>query len=116
MHQERNWTYVLVEDAGHLVPQQQATRAVAMVRDFVLGHKKTGLVLPNGKVVGGEDPKLAQDFIPEGDKPIWYGSATSASSTVWPAATRKAWSSHLATALKTPAPAPTSTPTPYGQV
>ena len=33
VHQERNWTYILVKGAGHLVPQQQPER----VRIYSIG-------------------------------------------------------------------------------
>ncbi|KZV83424.1 alpha/beta-hydrolase [Exidia glandulosa HHB12029] len=94
VHQERNVTYVLFDNAGHLVPQWQAARALVFLREFVLGSNTTGLVLSDGSVVGGEDSTmLTLDYLPASDKPVYYGSATSQFSTVWPKATLDAWKS-----------------------
>ncbi|KAJ7621016.1 Alpha/Beta hydrolase protein [Roridomyces roridus] len=43
IHQERNLTYALFLNAGHLVPQSVPAAAFAFVRDFVLGSNTTGL-------------------------------------------------------------------------
>jgi carboxypeptidase D len=83
----------------------QSTRgaqAATFLREFVLGSNRTGLLLPNSKdVVGGEDPKLAGDIIP-GTSVIFYGSGTTASSTIAPSASLAAWASFLATVTATP--------------
>lgn len=98
VHQERNVTYALFADAGHLVPKDQPARAFAFLREFVLGTNTTGLVLSDGSVAGGENAALAADYLPAGDRPIFYGSATTQFSTVWPKATQDAWNSFIATA------------------
>ncbi|KZW00798.1 alpha/beta-hydrolase [Exidia glandulosa HHB12029] len=84
VHQERNVTYLLFDKAGHFVPQWEPERSLVFLREFVLGSNATGLVLPDGSVVGGEDLALAGDYLPAIDDPIFYGSATSQYSTVWP--------------------------------
>uniref|UniRef100_A0A0W0G8I5 Carboxypeptidase n=1 Tax=Moniliophthora roreri TaxID=221103 RepID=A0A0W0G8I5_MONRR len=92
IHQERNWTYVLFENAGHLVPASRPEAALTFVRDFFFGNKQTGLVQPDGNVVGGQDPKLAVDILP-GRPEIYYGAGATQSTYVYPEATRAEWSS-----------------------
>ncbi|KAF5377778.1 hypothetical protein D9757_008056 [Collybiopsis confluens] len=96
VHQERGWTYVLFKGAGHLVGNTAPANAKVFIEEFVFGNNPTGLVKEGG-VVGGEDPALAEDVLP-GSDPIFYGSLSTESSTIWPAATRAAWSSFIRTA------------------
>ncbi|KAF8074955.1 Alpha/Beta hydrolase protein [Lyophyllum atratum] len=104
VRQERNWTYVLFDGAGHLVPGDRPQSAFTFLREFVLGKNQTGLVTKtaNGKVVvvGGTDATLAQDVLPGGDE-IYYGAGTKASTYIFPSATRAAWSSFIRTATET---------------
>ncbi|KAF7798025.1 hypothetical protein EIP86_009237 [Pleurotus ostreatoroseus] len=103
VHQERNWTYVLVDNAGHPVPQQQPGRAYVLLREFILGNNPTGRVVttPSGtSVIGGEDPTLAASALP-GESAIFVGSGMTQSSTVYPEATINAWESFIATATAT---------------
>ncbi|PSR71879.1 hypothetical protein PHLCEN_2v12223 [Hermanssonia centrifuga] len=100
VHQERNWTYVLVKGAGHLVPQQQPERAYILLREFILRNNQTGLVTEvtgNISVVGGEDPALAAPALP-GQLGIYVGSATTQSTYTYPSLTIAAWESFIATA------------------
>ncbi|KIK61689.1 hypothetical protein GYMLUDRAFT_260725 [Collybiopsis luxurians FD-317 M1] len=99
VHQERGWTYVLFEGAGHLVAAKAPANAKIFIQEFVFGTNPTGLVTGNS-VVGGEDPALAEDVLP-GSDPIFYGSLSTQSSTIWPAATRAAWSSFIRTETAT---------------
>ncbi|KAI0798571.1 Alpha/Beta hydrolase protein [Irpex lacteus] len=100
VHQERNWTYVLVQGAGHLIPQQQPERALVFVREFVFGSNTTGLVTNSSgtlTVVGGENATLADTVLPGQDE-IYVGSGTTQSTFVYPSATIAAWNSFFATA------------------
>ncbi|KAI0333871.1 alpha/beta-hydrolase [Cubamyces sp. BRFM 1775] len=105
VHQERNWTYVLVEGAGHLVPATNPSRAFVIAREFILGNNQTGLVTNSSgtvSVVGGESSSLAGDAIP-GQLGIYVGSYSTQSTYTYPSATIAAWSSYIATATATTA-------------
>ncbi|KAJ3745335.1 alpha beta-hydrolase [Lentinula detonsa] len=108
VHQERNWTYVLFKGAGHLVAATAPKAAKVFLQQFVFGTNTTGLVT-GSTVTGGEDPTLAEDVMP-GSDPIFYGSLSTESSTIWPEATRAAWTSFIQTetATVTTTPIPTS--------
>ncbi|KAF5373507.1 hypothetical protein D9757_010495 [Collybiopsis confluens] len=96
VHQERNLTYALFQNAGHFVPRSVPEAAFVFLREFILGSNMTGFV--NGtQVVGGEDSALAEDVMP-GTTAIFYGAGTTASSLIVPAPTLASWSSFLATA------------------
>ncbi|KAI0083348.1 Alpha/Beta hydrolase protein [Irpex rosettiformis] len=100
VHQERNWTYVLVQGAGHLVPQQQPEKAFVFLREFVLGSNTTGLVTNSSgtlTVTGGENATLADTVLPGQDE-IYVGSGTTQSTYVYPSASIAAWNSFFATA------------------
>ncbi|KAH9848633.1 alpha/beta-hydrolase [Lenzites betulinus] len=99
VHQERNLTYVLFSGAGHLVPQWKPQQALVFLREFVLGSNKNGTVTGT-TVVGGENSTLAGDFLPGGNE-IFYGSGTTAGTSVVPSATIAAWDSFLAAATAT---------------
>ncbi|KAF9454245.1 alpha/beta-hydrolase [Macrolepiota fuliginosa MF-IS2] len=104
VHQERNWTYVLFNNVGHVVPEGAPSAAFTFFREFVVGHNQTGLVLttPNGStVVGGENATLAADVMPGRDEVI-YGSGTVVSTFVFPQATRDAWQQFIRTETATP--------------
>jgi len=71
-----------------------------ILKDFVLGHNKTGLVInmPNGgvTVVGGENSTFIKDdgILPGCDEVIYYPSPSKThdvSTYVFPEATRVAW-------------------------
>lgn len=80
VHQERNWTYVLVDNAGHEVPEFNPPAALVMFREFIIGSNTTGLVSPDdGSVVGGEDPDLRVGDILQGVAGILAGSGTATS-------------------------------------
>ncbi|KAH9893408.1 alpha/beta-hydrolase [Cubamyces lactineus] len=106
VHQERNWTYVLIEGVGHLVGYNSPTRAYTLLREFIFGNNQTGLVTEVGgtvDVVGGEDSALAVDAIP-GTSGIYVGSITTQSTAEYSAATIAAWESFIATATATVLP------------
>ncbi|KAI8996603.1 alpha/beta-hydrolase [Trametes punicea] len=103
VHQERNWTYILIEGVGHLVGYNSPPRAFTLLREFILGNNATGLVTEvDGKVdvAGGEDASLAVDAIP-GTSGIYIGSVTTQSTVEYPSATIAAWESYIATATAT---------------
>ncbi|KAI0344358.1 alpha/beta-hydrolase [Trametopsis cervina] len=104
VHQERNWTYVLVNGAGHLVPQQQPDRGLVLLREFILGSNTTGLVRTardgTVTVVGGENATLAAPALP-GQSEVYVGKGATQSTYVYPAATIAAWESFIATATAT---------------
>ncbi|KAI9065612.1 alpha/beta-hydrolase [Trametes sanguinea] len=100
VHQERNWTYVLIEGAGHYVPYTSPLRACILLREFILGNNQTGLVTSTSGtvfVVGGESSSLAVDAIP-GQLGIYEGSFSTTSTFTYPSATIAAWSRYIATA------------------
>ncbi|KAH9946531.1 alpha/beta-hydrolase [Amylocystis lapponica] len=103
VHQERNWTYVLVKGAGHLIADNNPVSALVFLREFVFGNNQTGLVTDSG-VIGGEDPALAQDIL-LGQEGIYVGSGTTQSTYTYPSATIAAWESFIATATATGSPA-----------
>ncbi|GJE98044.1 serine carboxypeptidase-like protein [Phanerochaete sordida] len=100
VHQERNWTFVLIEGAGHLAAQQQPERALVFVREFVFGNNETGLVTNASSgsvsVVGGEDAALAGTVHP-GQLGIYQGAGATQSTYTFPSATIDAWNSFFAT-------------------
>ncbi|KAI0730653.1 alpha/beta-hydrolase [Earliella scabrosa] len=103
VHQERNWTYVLVQGAGHLIPYNQPARGLTLFREFIFGSNPTGLVRtgPNGAVVeGGEDASLAVDAI-RGQEGIFVGSISTTGTVAYPTATIAAWDEFIATATAT---------------
>ncbi|KAI9065255.1 alpha/beta-hydrolase [Trametes sanguinea] len=100
VHQERNWTYVLVEGAGHLIPYTNPQRGFVLAREFILGNNKTGLVTNSSgtvSVVGGESSALAVDAI-RGQLGIYEGSLSTTATYTYPSATIAAWNSYIATA------------------
>ncbi|OAX36451.1 alpha/beta-hydrolase [Rhizopogon vinicolor AM-OR11-026] len=100
VHQERNWTYVLVDHAGHLVGYTNPQSGFVLVREFIFGNNQTGLVTnTSGKVtvVGGEVSSLANEIM-TGQAAIYYGSAMTESTYYFPAATVKAWNAYIQTA------------------
>ncbi|TCD69154.1 hypothetical protein EIP91_008631 [Steccherinum ochraceum] len=107
VHQERNWTFVLIEGAGHLVPQQQPERAFVMLREFILGSNQTGLVTNSSgsvSVVGGESTSLYANGILPGQDGVFAGSGTTQSTFTYPTASIQAWASFTATAIPTAPP------------
>ena len=108
MHQERNWTYILFKDAGHLVALDQPAHVLTFLREFVLGDNQTGLVTSRG-VVGGAVPSLAVGVLP-GQSGIFIGSGATQSTYTFPAATIAAWESYIVTATATGAAESASAP------
>lgn len=72
-----------------------------MLREFIIGENRTGLLVgPNATVVGGEDPSLIKgpyNILP-GETSILVGSATVTSYYVPPTATVAAWNAYFANA------------------
>ncbi|KAG6897814.1 hypothetical protein C0992_010618 [Termitomyces sp. T32_za158] len=105
IRQERNWTYVLFDNAGHLVPHDNPRNAFVFLREFVLGNNQTGLVTKTATgqtvVIGGTNSTLAQDVLPGGDE-IYYGPGAKISTYVFPSATRAAWNSFIRTETALP--------------
>ncbi|OAX36453.1 alpha/beta-hydrolase [Rhizopogon vinicolor AM-OR11-026] len=102
VHQERNWTYVLVDHAGHLVGNTNPQSGFVLMREFIFGNNQTGLVTnTSGKVtvVGGE---VSSNEIMTGQAAIYYGSATTESTYYFPTATVEAWNAYIATTTSTP--------------
>ncbi|KAF5361823.1 hypothetical protein D9756_002268 [Leucocoprinus leucothites] len=111
IHQERNWTYVLFDNAGHTVPKANPAAAYTFFKNFVLGHNQTGLVIntPNDgvTVVGGENFTLVDNggVLPGRDEVIYYptpGQTDQVSTYVFPEATRAAWDSFIKTEMVRP--------------
>ncbi|KAH9930296.1 Alpha/Beta hydrolase protein [Fomitopsis serialis] len=76
VHQERNWTYLLFNAAGHLVAEDQPANALTFLREFILGNNDTGLVIT-------DDGKME------------------VSTYTFPSATIAAWESYIVTATAT---------------
>ncbi|EGO22337.1 hypothetical protein SERLADRAFT_473031 [Serpula lacrymans var. lacrymans S7.9] len=109
VHQERNWTYILVEHAGHLVGYTNPPSALVFIREFVFGSNQTGLVTNTSSgvtVIGGEDTTLGE--IMTGQAGIYYGSGTTQSTYFFPTATVGAWDAFIVTATATATPAATA--------
>ncbi|KAH9951151.1 alpha/beta-hydrolase [Amylocystis lapponica] len=103
VHQERNWTFVLIKGAGHLVADNNPTSALVLLREFILGSNQTGLVTNASgtvSVLGGENTTLAQDVLP-GQDGIFVGSGTTQSTYTYPSATLAAWQDFIVTATAT---------------
>lgn len=80
------------------------TQAFTFLREFVLGSNTTGLVTNSSgviSVIGGENSTLAEDILPGQDE-IYYGSAATQSTFVYPSATIAAWKTFIRTATATP--------------
>ncbi|KII85865.1 hypothetical protein PLICRDRAFT_44287 [Plicaturopsis crispa FD-325 SS-3] len=106
VHQERNWTYVLVANAGHLIAYNNPSSAFVLAREFLFGNNQTGLVTNSSggvSVVGGENSSLAGDFLP-GQAGIFVGSGTTQSTYFFPSATVAAWEQFIHTATATASP------------
>ncbi|KAJ8597488.1 alpha/beta-hydrolase [Rhizopogon salebrosus TDB-379] len=104
VHQERNWTYVLVAHAGHLVGYANPESGLVLVREFIFGNNQTGLVTNSSgtvTVVGGEVSSLANEIM-TGQAGIYYGSATTESTYYFPTATVEAWNAYIPTATAQP--------------
>ncbi|KAJ3547334.1 hypothetical protein NM688_g5411 [Phlebia brevispora] len=103
VHQERNWTYILIKGAGHRVPMQQPERAFVLLREFILGNNETGLVKTvrgHTTIVGGTDP--AFDGILTGQSGIYYGSGATQGTYTYPALTIAEWQTFINAATQTP--------------
>lgn len=112
VHQERNWTYLLFKDAGHLVALDQPAHAHTFLREFVLGDNQTGLVTTRdgrATVVGGAVSSLAVGVLP-GQSGIFIGSGATQSTYTFPSATIAAWDSYIVTATATEAVGSASAP------
>ncbi|KAF8520874.1 alpha/beta-hydrolase [Hysterangium stoloniferum] len=101
VHQERGITFVLFRRAGHLIPQTDPVASLTFLKEFLLKDNPLGLVTPSGATVGGTNATLAQSIMPAYRDPIYFGSATTQGSTVYPSATIAAWEAYVATAVPT---------------
>ncbi|KIM53415.1 hypothetical protein SCLCIDRAFT_31895 [Scleroderma citrinum Foug A] len=101
VHQERGWTYVLIDHAGHLAGYTNPVSTFTFIREFVFGNNQTGLVVNAESggvtVIGGEDPSLGGEVM-TGQAGIYYGSATTVSTYFFPSATVAAWDAYVASA------------------
>ncbi|KAK2463588.1 hypothetical protein APHAL10511_004339 [Amanita phalloides] len=97
VHQERGWTYVLFDHAGHLVPATAPVSAFTFAREFLFGNNATGLVTSSGAVVGGEGTSLSDDVLP-GNSALYLGTGATRSTYVFPSATIAAWNAFIQTA------------------
>ena len=67
-----------------------------------MGNSPTGLVLPDGSVVGGEDPSLFQGDVLPGQREITYydpDNPTVTSTYVYPLETIAAWNSFFSSVV-----------------
>jgi len=111
IHQERGWTYALIVGAGHLIPMSNPAAAYTVLRDYIIGTVKTGLVTsPSTPAIGGEDPTLAGSYYRGQDAIEYLDAAGNTKTYVAPKATISAWNSFIATAtINGRATVPTST-------
>jgi carboxypeptidase D len=119
VHQERNWTYVLVYGAGHRVSESNpaavrylfsitptdanaSLQAFILARGFIFGSNQTGLVKSASSVaIGGENANLtgaSHDVVVAAPQIVVGTGATTATVTA-PSATIAAWDSFLATRI-----------------
>ncbi|KAH8116530.1 alpha/beta-hydrolase [Phellopilus nigrolimitatus] len=108
VHQERGWSYILVDHAGHEVAEYNPQAALVMFREFILGANQTGLVQSDASVVGGEDPTLLPGDVLAGPTSILYGSDTVTSLYAFPSSTVAAWESFFSTVVAAETASPTS--------
>ncbi|KAL5537214.1 hypothetical protein ACEPAF_1037 [Sanghuangporus sanghuang] len=112
VHQERNWTYALIANSGHMVPEFTPEAALVLFREFILGNNSTGLVTNSSageSVVGGEDPLLLVGDILPGESAILFGSGTATSVFVAPSATIASWEAFFASVQSADAAAASAT-------
>ncbi|KAG9311810.1 Alpha/Beta hydrolase protein [Chiua virens] len=119
VHQERGWKYVLVANAGHVLPYtnpvsvrelflsalsapDNAVQALTLAREFIFGNNDTGKVTNTDMtdVVGHAESPL-EDEILRGQPGIRYGHATNTSTYFYPSATVEAWNKYFATPTPT---------------
>ncbi|KLO10086.1 alpha/beta-hydrolase [Schizopora paradoxa] len=101
VHQERDWTFVLVDHAGHEVPEFNPAAALVLFRDFILSDSTLGLVELGGSVVGGEGAasRLVGDILP-GQASILFGNGTATSLFKAPSATIASWDKYLSSVIR----------------
>ncbi|KAI5119135.1 hypothetical protein M0805_005741 [Coniferiporia weirii] len=117
VHQERNWTYVLVARSGHEVPEFTPGSALVLLREFIIGNNQTGLVTNtsgSASVVGGEDPSLLVGDILPGEWAVLFGSGTATSELLYPSATIAAWETFFASVQSASAGTSAGAATPSG--
>jgi len=95
IHQERNITYALFANASHMVPAKQPEAAYVFFREFILGSNRTGLVLSNGTVVGGENATFLSGVI-RGTE-AYEGSYSTTATRTWPSSAWSTWDAFVAT-------------------
>ena len=95
VHQERNWTYVLFQNASHLVPQKAPEAAYVFLREFVLGDNQTGYVESNvSSPVGGGNATQLQGDILRGSA-VYGGSYSPMTTYTYPSQTISAWNVYV---------------------
>jgi carboxypeptidase D len=119
VHQERNWTYVLVYGAGHRVSESNpaavrsafsitptvanaSLQAFILAREFIFGSNQTGLVTSTSSVaIGGENANLtgASHDIVVAAPQIVVGTGATTATVIAPSATIAAWDGFLATRI-----------------
>ena len=66
-------------------------QSLTFIREFLFGSNQTGLVLSDGTVVGGEDPRFLESDILPGGPEAYTGPGVTQGTYVFPTATRAAW-------------------------
>ncbi|KAI0083861.1 Alpha/Beta hydrolase protein [Irpex rosettiformis] len=117
IHQERNWTYILVAKAGHEVPEYQPQAGFVMFREFILGNNATGRLVNNSNIaIGGENLSLllGPNNILPGETSILFGSGASTRFYAAPSATVASWNDYFAKVISEESPTATATVTGTG--
>ncbi|KAI0695231.1 Alpha/Beta hydrolase protein [Cytidiella melzeri] len=96
VHQERNWTYILIANAGHQVPADQPDSALVMFREFILGSNTTGLLTNSSTTTTSPPVLMGPNNVLPGGSAILYGSGKATSVYVAPSATIAAWNTFFA--------------------
>nr|GAT56998.1 predicted protein [Mycena chlorophos] len=104
VHQERGWTYVLVNNTGHLIPAKAPAVALTFLREFVFGDNPTGSINAlNKTLVGGATADLIGEFadVIAGPEGIVYqvlnseGESVATKTFVYPEETIAAWKTFI---------------------
>ncbi|KAF7308295.1 hypothetical protein HMN09_00677500 [Mycena chlorophos] len=104
VHQERGWTYVLVNNTGHLIPAKAPAVALTFLREFVFGDNPTGSISGlNKTLVGGATADLIGEFadVIAGPDGIVYqvlnseGESVATKTFVYPEETIAAWKTFI---------------------
>lgn len=106
VHSERNVTYALFKDAGHIVAFFKPNAMYTFLKEFVLGTNQTGYLAPGtSSVVGGVHTEYLKGILTGYE--AYTGSAITQGTYTWPSSLWNAWGSYMATRTAADVPAAT---------